>query len=209
MISHSRPKRAAAAAVWRTWFDCTAPWVTRVSASLARASPSRNSSLRVLLPPPARPVQSSRLIHSVGPPPDASVRRQPRAGAPAAWAGGRSGRGGSGRDASRRLSRRGQAFADLPYGWARSCYVAVKKRDAARFSARLLPQPRASPEGRALFQKPHGFDQDHLLGGGPAVCARWPPATSTCVIGGGAAKECAERGDQRAARTTPRSPSAP
>src|SRR5579859_4129144 len=69
MISQSRPKRTAAAAVWRTWFDCTAPWVTNVVASLASASPSRYSSLRVLLPPPARPVQSSRLIHRFGPPP--------------------------------------------------------------------------------------------------------------------------------------------
>src|SRR4051794_33879089 len=74
MISHFMPNRAAAAAVWRTWLDCTAPWVTRVSASLASASPSRYSSLRVLLPPPARPVQSSRLIHSAGPPPPGRAR---------------------------------------------------------------------------------------------------------------------------------------
>jgi hypothetical protein len=57
----------SAAAVWRTWFDCTAPCVTRVSASCSNAAPSRNSSLRVLLPPPARPVQSSRLIHRSSP----------------------------------------------------------------------------------------------------------------------------------------------
>ena len=39
-----------------------------VSAFFCCASPSRNSSLRVLLPPVASPVQSSRLIKSFGPP---------------------------------------------------------------------------------------------------------------------------------------------
>src|SRR5258708_34030274 len=48
--------------------------VMTVSASCARASAIRNSSLRVLLPPVARPVWSSRLIHRRGPP-KASLRR--------------------------------------------------------------------------------------------------------------------------------------
>ena len=46
MISHLMPNRAAAAAVWRTWFDWMAPWVTRVSASLARASPTSSTPFR-------------------------------------------------------------------------------------------------------------------------------------------------------------------
>ena len=62
------PNLAAAAAVWRAWLDWVAPWVMSVSAPLATASPIRNSSLRVLLPPVDRPVQSSRLIHRRGPP---------------------------------------------------------------------------------------------------------------------------------------------
>ena len=51
---------AAAAAVWRAWLDCSAPNVMTAWHSLRRASPIRNSSLRVLLPPVASPVQSSR-----------------------------------------------------------------------------------------------------------------------------------------------------
>ena len=34
--SQARPAAAAAAAVWRTWLDCTAPWVTRVSAPASK-----------------------------------------------------------------------------------------------------------------------------------------------------------------------------
>ena len=63
------PQRAAAAAVWRAWFDCTAPSVMRVSAPCRSASATLNSSLRVLFPPPPRPVRSSRLTSS---------RRRPR-----------------------------------------------------------------------------------------------------------------------------------
>ena len=62
------PNRRATAAVCRTWFDCTAPWVTRWSAPWARASPTSHSSLRILLPPVATTVQSSRLIQISGPP---------------------------------------------------------------------------------------------------------------------------------------------
>src|SRR6185312_6240592 len=61
------PNFAAAAAVWRAWLDWVAPWVMIVSAPWSAASPIRNSSLRVLLPPVARPVQSSRLIQRRGP----------------------------------------------------------------------------------------------------------------------------------------------
>ena len=45
------PVRAAAAATWRVWLDCTPPIETSVSQPLARASATRYSSLRVLLPP--------------------------------------------------------------------------------------------------------------------------------------------------------------
>ncbi len=56
------PSLAATAATWRVWFDCTPPMVTRVSALLAMASGTIYSSLRILLPPNARPeLQSSRL----------------------------------------------------------------------------------------------------------------------------------------------------
>lgn len=61
------PSRAAAAAVCRQWLDWSAPTVITVSASSSSAAPIRNSSLRVLLPPVASPVQSSRLIQSCGP----------------------------------------------------------------------------------------------------------------------------------------------
>ena len=58
-----RPIRAAAAAVCLQWFDCGTPPVMSVRApSDMPASPTRNSSLRVLFPPRARPVRSSRLM---------------------------------------------------------------------------------------------------------------------------------------------------
>ncbi len=56
------PSFAATAATWRVWFDWTPPIVTSVSALDARASGMMYSSLRILLPPNARPeLQSSRL----------------------------------------------------------------------------------------------------------------------------------------------------
>ena len=63
-----RPRAAAAAAVWRQWFDCAAPAVITASQRFASASAMRNSSLRVLLPPKASPLRSSRLIQRRGPP---------------------------------------------------------------------------------------------------------------------------------------------
>src|SRR4051812_41463704 len=63
------PVRAAAAATCLVWFDCTPPIETSVSQPFASASATRYSSLRVLLPPKARPLlQSSRLAQSVAPP---------------------------------------------------------------------------------------------------------------------------------------------
>src|ERR1700743_3160611 len=62
------PNLHAAATVCLAWLDWVAPWVMTVSAPLATASAIRNSSLRVLLPPLDRPVQSSRLIQRRGPP---------------------------------------------------------------------------------------------------------------------------------------------
>src|SRR4029079_2341844 len=61
-----RPATTAAAAVARAWLDWAAPAVINVVAPLASASPTRNSSLRTLLPPKARPVRSSRLMRMRG-----------------------------------------------------------------------------------------------------------------------------------------------
>ena len=49
--THRIPATHAAAAVMRAWFDCTAPVVISVVAPCARASATRYSSLRALLPP--------------------------------------------------------------------------------------------------------------------------------------------------------------
>ena len=64
-----RPSLAATAATWRVWLDWYPPIDTRVSAPCARASGTRYSSLRVLLPPKASPeLQSSRLAQIAAPP---------------------------------------------------------------------------------------------------------------------------------------------
>src|SRR5438093_5055503 len=63
-IVHRRQSLAAAAAVIRTWLLWRPPPVTSVSLPLFSASAQRYASLRALLPPPASPVQSSRLTHS-------------------------------------------------------------------------------------------------------------------------------------------------
>jgi hypothetical protein len=57
------PRRAAASAVARQWFDCSPPQVITVSAWRASASASRYSSLRTLLPDSSAPVRSSRFHH--------------------------------------------------------------------------------------------------------------------------------------------------
>jgi hypothetical protein len=49
--THPMPVRAATAATWRVWLDCTPPMETSVSHPSASASATRYSSLRVLLPP--------------------------------------------------------------------------------------------------------------------------------------------------------------
>src|SRR4029450_1987112 len=61
------PSRAETAATARQQLDCSVPQVMRVSAPWASASPTRNSSLRILLPVSSRPVKSSRLSHSSRP----------------------------------------------------------------------------------------------------------------------------------------------
>ena len=66
---HCSPSFTAAASVMRQWLLCGAPQVTSVSQPWAIASATRNSSLRVLLPPGERPSRSSRLIHTSGPRP--------------------------------------------------------------------------------------------------------------------------------------------
>ena len=67
--THLSPARAATAATWRVWLDCTPPIETSVSQPWASASATRYSSLRVLLPPYAMPeLQSSRLAQSAAPP---------------------------------------------------------------------------------------------------------------------------------------------
>ena len=68
------PILAAIATVWRAWLDWVAPCVMMVSAPCLTASAIKNSSLRVLLPPVLKPVQSSRLMYRLGPP-SASVMR--------------------------------------------------------------------------------------------------------------------------------------
>src|SRR3954468_19650558 len=73
------PVRAAAAATWRVWFDCTPPIDTSVSQPCASASATRYSSFRVLLPPYARPeLQSSRFAQISTPPPRCSLSRSSR-----------------------------------------------------------------------------------------------------------------------------------
>jgi len=70
------PRCAATAATWRVWFDWTPPIDTSVSAPCASASGIRYSSLRVLLPPNARPLlQSSRFAYSSTLPPRCALRR--------------------------------------------------------------------------------------------------------------------------------------
>jgi hypothetical protein len=61
-VTQRMPRCAATAATCRVWFDWMPPMVTSVSQPCASASGIRYSSLRVLLPPKARPLlQSSRL----------------------------------------------------------------------------------------------------------------------------------------------------
>src|SRR5689334_20191675 len=59
-----RPSRAHTAATQRQQLDCSVPHVMSVSAFCARASPTRNSSLRILFPVSRSPVRSSRFTHS-------------------------------------------------------------------------------------------------------------------------------------------------
>ena len=56
------PIRAAQAAVSMAWLDWGPPAVRTTSAPWSRASASRYSSLRTLLPPRATPIMSSRLM---------------------------------------------------------------------------------------------------------------------------------------------------
>ena len=73
--THFIPIRAATAATCRVWLDWYPPMLTSVSAPVAMASGTRYSSLRVLLPPKARPeLQSSRFAQMVAPP-RCAVRR--------------------------------------------------------------------------------------------------------------------------------------
>ena len=75
-----RPILAAAAATWRQWLDWTAPVLTSVSQPRASASATRYSNFRVLFPPGPRPVRSSRLMNSRGPPSSALRRGRPSTG---------------------------------------------------------------------------------------------------------------------------------
>src|SRR5688572_6433127 len=61
------PSRAHTAATQRQQLDWSVPHVMSVSAFCASASPTRNSSLRILLPVSRSPVRSSRLTHSSTP----------------------------------------------------------------------------------------------------------------------------------------------
>src|SRR5688572_17379974 len=73
------PSRAATAATQRQQFDCSVPHVMSVSAFCASASPTRNSSLRILLPVSSRPVRSSRLTQ-ISTPTSAESRSSFRSG---------------------------------------------------------------------------------------------------------------------------------
>ena len=97
---HFSPSFTAAARVMRQWFDCGAPQVISVSAPCASASATRNSSLRVLLPPGMRPSRSSRLTQTSGPRPPGhcAARAALKRGRDSSGVGpGCSGGGGSGR----------------------------------------------------------------------------------------------------------------
>lgn len=59
------PSFLAQAAVSMAWLDCAPPVVNTTSAPLRLASASRNSSLRILLPPRPMPVRSSRLMYTL------------------------------------------------------------------------------------------------------------------------------------------------
>ena len=61
------PSFLAQAAVSMAWLDWAPPVVNTTWAPWSRASASRNSSLRTLLPPSPTPVMSSRLIHTLVP----------------------------------------------------------------------------------------------------------------------------------------------
>src|SRR5438105_3833421 len=77
--TQARPRWAATAATCRVWFDWTPPMETSVSQPCASASAARYSSLRVLLPPYARPeLQSSRLAQISTRPPRCSASRSRR-----------------------------------------------------------------------------------------------------------------------------------
>lgn len=66
---HASPSFAATAATCRVWFDWTPPIDTSVSAPEASTSGTMYSSLRILLPPKARPEStSSRLAQTAAPP---------------------------------------------------------------------------------------------------------------------------------------------
>ena len=69
------PSLAAAAAVTRAWFDCTAPAVMSVSAPAACARAATSASFRTLFPPNANEIASSRLTKRRGPPPRIADRR--------------------------------------------------------------------------------------------------------------------------------------
>ena len=76
-VTHPRPRWRATPVTWRVWFDCTPPIDTSVSQPWSRASATRYSSLRTLLPPKAIPeLQSSRLAQISTSPPRASLRRR-------------------------------------------------------------------------------------------------------------------------------------
>src|SRR5687767_14294838 len=72
------PVFAAAAATCRVWLDWTPPIETSVSQPWASASATRYSSLRVLLPPYARPLLQSSRLAQISAPPRWAVRRSSR-----------------------------------------------------------------------------------------------------------------------------------
>src|SRR3989475_7417087 len=98
-----RPSRAHTAATHRQQLDCSVPHVIRVSALWASASPTRNSSLQILLPVSSSPVRSSRLTHS-STPSSAESRSSFRSGV-GAYASSTRGIGGGARGLKNTISR--------------------------------------------------------------------------------------------------------
>src|SRR5262249_15853040 len=87
------PSRAHTAATHRQQLDCSVPHVMSVSAFWASASPTRNSTLRILLPASSSPVRAPRLTQC--PPPSTAASRSSLSSGVGAYASSTRGIGGA------------------------------------------------------------------------------------------------------------------